>query len=64
MKGKTSIVIAHRLSTVRNANCIYVIEEGRVIESGTHDQLIEAGGLYQQLIHTQTHDEDKSALLV
>ena len=64
MKGKTSIVIAHRLSTVRNADCIYVIEQGRVIESGTHEQLAEAGGLYQQLITTQTHEEDKSALLV
>ncbi len=64
MKGKTSIVIAHRLSTVRNAACIYVIEQGRVIESGTHDQLVGADGLYHQLINTQTHDEDKSALLV
>ena len=64
MKGKTSIVIAHRLSTVRNAACIYVIEQGRVIESGTHDQLVEADGLYHQLINMQTHDEDKLALLV
>ena len=64
MKGKTSIVIAHRLSTVRNADCIYVIDQGRVVESGTHDRLVEAGGLYQQLIQMQTHDDDRSALLV
>ena len=65
MKGKTAIVIAHRLSTVRNAKCIYVLQDGRVVESGTHDDLICAGGLYQELNETQAHvEEDKSALLV
>ncbi|SEB44955.1 ABC transporter ATP-binding protein [Terriglobus roseus] len=65
MKGKTAIVIAHRLSTVRNANCIYVLQDGRVVENGTHDQLIVAGGLYQELNETQAHaDDEKSALLV
>ncbi len=63
MKGKTSIVIAHRLSTVRKADCIYVIQEGRVIESGTHEDLVEAGGLYQELIETQNHREDQVPLL-
>ena len=49
MKGRTTFVIAHRLSTVRNADCIMVLEQGRIIERGTHDQLIEAKGRYYQL---------------
>ncbi len=49
MEGRTSFVIAHRLSTVRNANCIMVLEHGRIIERGTHDQLIEQKGRYYQL---------------
>jgi ATP-binding cassette subfamily B protein len=49
MKGRTTFVIAHRLSTVRNADCIMVLEQGRIIERGTHDQLIEAKGKYYQL---------------
>ena len=64
MQGKTSVVIAHRLSTVRKADCIYVIDGGRVVESGTHDVLVEAGGLYQELIETQNHEEDRTPLLV
>ena len=49
MSGRTSFVIAHRLSTVRNADCIMVMEQGRIIERGTHDQLIEEKGRYYQL---------------
>lgn len=49
MNGRTSFVIAHRLSTVRNADCIMVLENGRIIERGTHDQLIEEKGRYYQL---------------
>ena len=49
MKGRTSFVIAHRLSTVRNADCIMVMELGRIIERGTHDELIEKQGKYYQL---------------
>ena len=49
MAGRTTFVIAHRLSTVRNSDCIIVLEQGRVIERGNHDQLIAAKGKYYQL---------------
>ena len=49
MKGRTTFVIAHRLSTVKNSDCIMVMEQGRIIERGTHDELIEAKGKYYQL---------------
>ncbi len=49
MKGRTTFVIAHRLSTVKNSDCIIVLEHGRIIERGTHDQLIEHKGKYYQL---------------
>jgi len=53
LKGRTSIIIAHRLSTVRNADKIVVLEEGRIAEIGTHRELIERGGLYKQLYEMQ-----------
>ena len=49
MHGRTTFVIAHRLSTVRNSDCIMVLEQGRIIERGTHDQLISEKGKYYQL---------------
>jgi ATP-binding cassette subfamily B protein len=49
LRGRTSIVIAHRLSTIRNADKIVVLNSGRVVEVGSHDELLEAGGAYAQL---------------
>jgi subfamily B ATP-binding cassette protein MsbA len=54
MRGRTSIVIAHRLSTVRRAGRIVVLEDGRVVESGTHDSLISTGGRYRRLYELQS----------
>lgn len=54
MKGRTTFVIAHRLSTVKNSDCIIVLEHGRIIEKGTHDQLIEQKGKYYQLYTGKT----------
>jgi ATP-binding cassette subfamily B multidrug efflux pump len=53
LSGRTAIVIAHRLSTVRNADRIYVIDEGRIVEEGTHAALLERGGLYRDLYERQ-----------
>ena len=53
MEGRTSFVIAHRLSTVREADVIWVIREGDVVETGTHDQLLAAGGFYAELYDSQ-----------
>jgi ATP-binding cassette subfamily B protein len=53
LSGRTSLVIAHRLSTVREADQILVVEDGRVIERGTHTELLASGGLYADLYHTQ-----------
>jgi ATP-binding cassette subfamily B protein len=53
LEGRTSLVIAHRLSTIRNADKILVIDDGRVVASGSHAELLAAGGLYADLYHTQ-----------
>jgi ATP-binding cassette subfamily B protein len=53
MEGRTSIVIAHRLSTVRNADLIIVVDHGRIVQSGRHEELMRDGGLYTELYHTQ-----------
>jgi ABC-type multidrug transport system fused ATPase/permease subunit len=57
LKGRTAIVIAHRLSTVRNANMICVIDGGRIAERGTHEELLAKGGLYRKLYDMQFKDE-------
>lgn len=56
MEGRTTIVIAHRLSTVRNADMIYVLDKGETIQSGTHDELLAGGGLYATLYSLQFRD--------
>ena len=53
MEGRTTVVIAHRLSTVRDADKILVLDHGQVVEQGTHLQLLESGGLYAQLVSAQ-----------
>ena len=54
MKGRTSIIIAHRLATIREADCIYVIDGGKVVEKGTHEQLSKLeNGLYSHLASLQ-----------
>ena len=58
LSGRTSLVIAHRLSTVRNADQILVIDDGRVAERGTHDELLSRGGLYAELYETQFRRQD------
>ena len=51
--GRTSLIVAHRLSTIRNADCILVMRDGRIIERGTHDELLAAGGFYAELYNSQ-----------
>jgi ABC-type multidrug transport system ATPase subunit len=53
MKSRTTIVIAHRLSTIRSADCIYVLDEGKVVEKGTHDELVAKKRFYFALVHKQ-----------
>jgi ATP-binding cassette, subfamily B, bacterial len=56
--GRTSLVIAHRLSTVRDADLLLVVDGGRIVEQGTHRELLAAGGLYTLLYHTQFADQE------
>ena len=56
MEGRTSFIVAHRLSTIRQADVILVMKDGHVIEQGTHDQLLAQGGFYANLYNSQFED--------
>ena len=53
MKGRTSFIVAHRLSTIKNADQILVMKDGNIIERGTHDELLDRGGFYAKLYESQ-----------
>ena len=56
LDGRTSLVIAHRLSTIKRADQILVVDAGRIIQQGTHGELLAAGGMYETLYRTQFSD--------
>ena len=64
MEKKTAIVIAHRLSTVRKADCIYVVQDGKVQESGNHEELLARDGVYASLYHIQFSESDHASPLL
>ena len=53
MKGRTSFIVAHRLSTIRDADVILVMKDGHIIEQGSHEALLRAGGFYAKLYNSQ-----------
>ena len=53
MQGRTSFIVAHRLSTIREADLILVMKDGHIVEQGDHDQLLDAGGFYAKLYNSQ-----------
>jgi ABC-type multidrug transport system fused ATPase/permease subunit len=61
MKNRTSLIVAHRLSTIENSDLIYVLEKGNIIEQGNHEELLAKGGRYHQLYNVQFQEEDISA---
>ncbi len=63
-KGRTTIVVAHRLSTVKNANQIAVVAQGKIVEQGTHEQLVDKGGIYSGLYKLQFKQDDGETLKI
>jgi ABC-type multidrug transport system fused ATPase/permease subunit len=64
LAGRTALVIAHRLSTIREADVILVVEEGRIVQRGTHAELLATGGRYVELYQTQFEDDTPSEAVV
>jgi len=62
MEGKTAIAIAHRLSTIRDVDRIFVLDAGRIVETGSHEELLALGGLYDRLYRLQIQPEESPAL--
>jgi len=62
MRGRTTILISHRVSTVRDADCIYVLDHGRIVEQGTHDELLASGGYYAGLYSKQLLEAELEAI--
>ncbi|GMA60180.1 hypothetical protein GCM10025859_06200 [Alicyclobacillus fastidiosus] len=60
-ENRTTIIIAHRLSAVRHADLIIVLDDGVMVESGTHDELMELGGIYARMYALQQHDSEVTA---
>ncbi len=61
MRQRTSIIVSHRVSTVRHADMILVLERGRLIERGTHDELVRLDGFYAELYRKQLLEEELAA---
>ena len=61
MRGRTSLIVAHRVSTVKDANLIVVLEDGKIAERGTHDELVSGGGIYAELYEKQLLEEELAA---
>ena len=61
MRQRTSIIVAHRISTVRDADVIFVLDEGRIVERGRHDELVARGGLYAGMYRKQLLEEELQA---
>ena len=59
VKGRTSFVIAHRLSTIKNADVIFVMKDGDIVESGTHQELLQKQGFYYELYNSQFESEEE-----